>query len=53
VFLKHGASFFGVHDLEDHITATSHDLAKGNTKGASSELKMVNKGLLKGHIWSW
>lgn len=44
--LKQVASFFGVHDLEDHINATSHDIAKGNTTGASSELKMVNKGLL-------
>ncbi len=45
-FLKQVASFFGVHDLEDHINATSHDLAKGNTMGASSELKIINKGLL-------
>jgi len=45
-FLKHIASVFGVHDIEDHINVAGQDLTKGNTTGASSELKAVNKALL-------
>src|SRR5215470_4396171 len=45
-FLKHIASVFGVHDIEDHINVAGQDLTKGNTTGASLELKAVNKALL-------
>jgi hypothetical protein len=45
-FLKHIASIFGVHDIEDHTNVAGQDLTKGNTTGASSELKTVNKALL-------
>ena len=45
-FLNSVRALFGVHDIGDHITALSHDLANGNNTGASSELKMANKALL-------
>ena len=45
-FLKSAGALFGVHDIADHVTAASHDLANGDATGASSELKMANRALL-------
>jgi hypothetical protein len=45
-FIKSVGSLLGVHDVEDHVGAANQDLAKGNTTGVSSELRMANKALL-------
>jgi hypothetical protein len=45
-FLKSAAAFVGIHNIQLRINAANQDLAKGNTTGAASELKQVDKALL-------
>ena len=44
-FLKTLGTFFGVHDVVDHVNTARQDLASGNAAAATSELKKVDTAL--------
>jgi hypothetical protein len=44
--LKSAAAFVGIHNVQLYINSANKDLAKGNSSGAVSDLKRVDKALV-------